>query len=106
MSTSQHAAAAELASVLENDVLRGGATRELLAVRRAAVDEAAAAHERFAYRQALLELAACALGLAARLPAPAAPVPRLARGGANREKDPHAGSRLTQGRASGARRAA
>jgi hypothetical protein len=59
MSDAQRGVIRELAAALDNDSLRGGATRELLAVRRAAVDEAAAARQTYAYRQALLELAAC-----------------------------------------------
>jgi hypothetical protein len=92
----------ELVAVLDNDGLRGGATPDLLTVRQAAVDEAAAARETFAYRQALLELAACALGLAARLPAPAAPVPRVARGSEHRDDAPRMGA----GRSLNGRRAA
>jgi hypothetical protein len=81
MSDAQRGVIRELSAALDNDSLRGGATRDLLAVRQAAVREAEAARQTYAYRQALLELAACAVGLAARMPAPAGPVPRVARGG-------------------------
>jgi hypothetical protein len=101
MSDGQRGVIRELAATLDNDSLRGGATRELLAVRRVAVDEAAAARQTYAYRQALLELAACAVGLAARMPAPSAPVSRVARGG---ESSSRAGT--GRGRAGSHRRAA
>jgi hypothetical protein len=102
MSGSRRDAIMELLAVLDNDSRRGGATRDRLTVRQAAVADAAAARETFAYRQALLELAACAVGLAARLPAPAAPVPRVARGGGHRDDAPRTGA----GRSLNGRRAA
>jgi hypothetical protein len=67
----------ELVGVMRNDAVRGVAPPVLLAARYAAVGEAAKAREPFAYREALLELAACATALAARLQAPAIPVPRI-----------------------------
>jgi hypothetical protein len=82
MSGIERATITELVELLGNDQARGGATRELLAVRRVAVDDAAAARDAYAYRQALLELSACALALAARMPAPAGSVPRVSSGAA------------------------
>jgi len=78
MADSLRATITEVVGVMRNDTSRGGATSDLLETRHAAVGEAAAAHEPFAYREALIELAACATALASRLPAPAAPVPRVA----------------------------
>ena len=69
----------ELVDVARNDQLRGGVAPGLLDLRYRSVSDAAAAREPFAYREALLELAACATALAARLQAPAAAVPRLTR---------------------------
>jgi hypothetical protein len=103
MSEAQRGVIRELAATVDNDALRGGATRDLLAVRQAAVREAEAARQSYAYRQALLELAACAVGLAARLPAPAAPVARLGRGG---EHPGTSDSPIRRGRANRARRVA
>jgi hypothetical protein len=74
-------AVVELVGVLRNDAVRGAATPVLLAARYAAVGEAAKAREPFAYRETLLELAACATALAAGLQAPVMPVPRITRHG-------------------------
>jgi hypothetical protein len=67
----------ELSAQVRNDSHRGGLGLGALAARYRAVGDAARHRERFALRQALLELAACATMLAARLPAPAAPVPHI-----------------------------
>jgi hypothetical protein len=106
MSDAQRGVIRELAAALDNESLRGGPTREMLAVRQAAVDEAAAARQTYAYRQALLELAACAVGLAARMPAPSAPVARVARGGEVRDGGSSSRAGMGRGRAGSARRAA
>lgn len=106
MSEAQRVVIRELATMADNDALRGGATRDLLAVRQAAVREAEAARETYAYRQALLELAACAVGLAARMPAPAGPLPRVARGSERRGDAASPGVAAGHGRTGGSRRAA
>jgi hypothetical protein len=80
----------ELTAVVSNDELRGGVGEELLAVRFHAALDARKAREPYAYRQALLELAACATALTTRLKAPSAPVPRIAYDSAQSRPPPRA----------------
>jgi hypothetical protein len=96
----------ELAALVRNDELRGGAGPELLAVRCHASLQARKASEPYAYRQALLELAACATSLATRLQAPAAPVPRIVSTRSEQPMLPSRAATLTERRSTQRRLAA